>query len=350
MTAARGSSRDGPSLAAVVRVTITVLGVLLLAYAAYRVRSTLILVFVAAFLAVGLDPAVRWLERWRLSRGQAVAVIFVAALLFIAGFIAAVVPPLVSQVAHFATNLPDYVQQLAHKYPSVERWVQENGIADKLRDATQNAPSIIGGSLGKVVGVAGSVASSIFSALTVMVLTIYFSLSLGKIRAGTLKLIPASKRDRVGGLMDPILEKIGAYIAGNIAISLIAGALAFVYLTIAGVPYPVALALWVAIADLIPLVGATLGAVPAVIVAFFSSVPLGIATVVYFIAYQQGENYLIAPRVMNKAVDVSPAAVLLAALIGAGLLGFVGALIAIPAAAALKIIANEVVFPRAEQA
>ena len=334
----------------VARTTVTVLGILLLAYGAYRVRSILILVFVAAFLAVGLDPAVRKLERLKLSRGQSIAVIFLAVVLFIAGFIAAVIPPLVSQVTHFATNLPSYVQDIARKYPTVQRWVEENDIAGKLRDATQNAPSLIGGSLGKVVGVAGSVASSIFSAVTVMVLTIYFSLSLGRIRAGTLRLIPASKRERVGKLLDPILEKVGAYIAGNITISLIAGGLSFIFLSIARVPYPIALALWVAIADLIPLVGATLGAIPAVVVAFFSSIPLGIGTVVFFIAYQQAENYLIAPRVMNRAVDVAPAAVLLAALIGAGLLGFVGALIAIPAAAAIKIIANEVIFPKVEAA
>lgn len=341
---------DAPSVGATARVTVTVLGVLLLAYGAYRVRSILVLVFVAAFLAVGLDPAVRRLERLRLSRGQAVAAIFFATILFIAGFIAAVVPPLVKQVASFATNLPEYVQDLADRYPVVDEWVQDNNIADKLRDATQNAPSIIGGSLGQVLGVAGSVASSFFNALTVIVLTIYFLLSLGKIRAGTLKLVPKSKRKRVQELTDPILEKIGAYIAGNIMISIIAGVVSFIFLWVAQVPFPVALALWVAIADLMPLVGATLGAVPAVIVAFFTSPAQGIATLIFFVIYQQAENYLIAPRVMNKAVDVAPAAVLLAALIGASLLGFVGALMAIPAAAAIKIIANEVMLPRAEQA
>jgi predicted PurR-regulated permease PerM len=341
---------DGPSIGATVRVTVTVLGVLLLAVAAYRVRSILVLVFVAAFLAVGLDPAVRRLERLRLSRGQAVAVIFTATLLFIGAFIAAVIPPLVRQVTSFATNLPEYVQDLANRYPVIEEWVAENDIATKLRDATQSAPSIIGGSLGQVLGVAGSLASSFFNFLTVLVLTIYFLLSLGKIRSGTLKLVPKSKRTRVQELVDPILEKIGAYIAGNIAISIIAGVISFTYLVIAQVPYPVALSLWVAIADLMPLVGATLGAVPAVIVAFFASPAQGIATFVFFIAYQQIENYVIAPRVMNKAVDVAPAAVLLAALIGASLLGFVGALMAIPAAAAIKIISNEVMLPRAERA
>ena len=151
-------------------------------------------------------------------------------------------------------------------------------------------------------------------------------------------------------MADPILTKIGGYIAGNFVVSVVAGTVSFIFLVIAGVPYPVALALWVAIADLIPLVGATLGAVPAVIVAFFVSVPVGIATLIFFFIYQQFENYVVAPRVMTKAVDLSPAAVLLSALIGAGLLGVVGVLMAVPAAAAIKLIVQEVVVPQAEKA
>ncbi|MFN2594634.1 MAG: AI-2E family transporter [Actinomycetota bacterium] len=339
-----------PSTATVVRIVVTTVLVLAIIYAIYQVRSVLILALVALFLAVGLDPAVRILERRGLKRGQAVTLIFVASILFIAGFIAAVVPPLISQVAHFASNLPHYVQDLADKNPRIARFVSENDISTKLKDATSHVPSIIGGSLGKVVGVAGSVASAFFNMLTVFVLTIYFLLSLAKIREGSLRLVPRSERERVAKLVDPILEKVGAYVGGNIATSIIAGAVSFIFLISARVPYPVALALWVAIADLIPLVGATLGAIPAVIVAFFASPLQGIATVVFFIIYQQVENYFVVPRVMKKAVDLSPAAVLVAALVGAGLLGFVGALMAIPAAAALKIVVHEVVVPRSESA
>ena len=340
----------GPPPIVIVRIVLTVAATLILLYAAYLVRSVLVLILVAAFLAVGLDPVVRRLERLRLKRGQAVALLFVGVVVFISGFIAAVVPPLVRQVTEFATNLPDYVQDLAESNPRIERFVENNDIPARLQEATRNAPTIIGGSLGRVVGVAGSVLASVFNALTVLVLAIYFLLSLSKIRHGTLRLVPRTKRERTKELLDPILEKIGGYIACNIAISLIAGVLSFIFMAVAGVPFPVALALWVAIADLIPLVGATLGAIPAVIVAFFTSIPLGIATLAFFLAYQQAENYLIAPRVMTRAVDVSPAAVLLAALIGAALLGFVGALMAIPAAAAIKLIANEVFLPRAEAA
>jgi predicted PurR-regulated permease PerM len=151
-------------------------------------------------------------------------------------------------------------------------------------------------------------------------------------------------------LLDQILTKIGSYIAGNVIISVIAGITSFIFLIAAGMPFPVALALWVAIADLIPMVGATLGAIPAVIVSFFVSLPVGIATLIFFVVYQQVENYVIAPRVMKKAVDLSPAAVLLSALIGASLLGVVGVLMAVPAAAAVKLLVQELVVPEAEKA
>ncbi|MDQ3940494.1 MAG: AI-2E family transporter [Actinomycetota bacterium] len=341
---------EGPSTATIFRVVFTAAAALLVLLALYRVRSILILVLVAGFLAVGLDPAVRRLEEWRIRRGLAVTVIFVGLLLFLAGFVAAVVPPLVEQVTNFATDLPGYVEDLAERNPRVQEFVQENDLADKLRDATGAVPTAIGGSFGRVLGFAGSVVGAIFSIVTVIVLTIYFSLSLSHMHEGSMKLVPSSRRDRVRQLVDPILAKIGGYIAGNVVVSLIAGAAAFIFLVIAGVPFPVALALWVAIADLIPLVGATLGAIPAVVVAFFVSLPVGIATLIYFIVYQQVENYFVAPRVMKQAVDISPAAVLLAALVGGGLLGFVGAMLAIPAAAAIKLIAQEVVLPRMEKA
>ncbi|MDQ4143118.1 MAG: AI-2E family transporter [Actinomycetota bacterium] len=340
--------QEAPSTRTVVRIVLTVVGVLLLLYAAYLVRSILVLVLIAAFLAVGLDPAVRRLEKMGLNRGLAVAAIFFAAILFIAAFAFAVVPPLINQVTNFATDLPTYVRDLAESNPRIQEFVEENDISTKLREAVGQVPTVIGSSFGSVLGIAGSVLSALFNALTVLVLMIYFLLSLSRIRAGSLKLVPKTRRERVRRLMDPILEKIGGYIAGQLIVGLIAGVLSFIFLAIAGVPFPVALALWVAIAALIPLVGATIGAIPAVIVAFFSSVPLGAATLIFFLVYQQVENYVIAPKVMTKAVDVSPAAVLLAALIGGSLLGFVGALMAIPAAASLKLITHEILIPRAE--
>lgn len=342
------SADSNPSTRTLVRIVLTVVAILLVLYAAYLVRSILVLVLIAGFLAIGLDPAVRRLERLGLKRGISVGLIFLAAILFLTAFAFAVVPPLVNQVTLFARDLPEYVQDFSRSNPRVQEFVQENDISTKLEDAVGQIPSVIGSSFGSVLGIAGSVLATLFNGLTVLVLTIYFLLSLSRIREGSLRLVPKTRRERVGKLMDPILEKIGGYIAGQIIVGLIAGTLSFIFLAIAGVPFPVALALWVALAALIPLVGATIGAIPAVIVAFFSSLALGIATLIFFLVYQQIENYIIAPRVMTKAVDVSPAAVLLAALIGGSLLGFVGALMAIPAAASLKLITQEILIPRAE--
>jgi predicted PurR-regulated permease PerM len=344
------TAHEKPSNATVVRIVLIVAATLLLLAGIYTVRHILLLVFVAAFLAVGLDPAVRRLEKMGMRRGIAISVIFLGALAFIVGFIAAVIPPLVEQIAEFASNLPNYVRDLAENNPRIREWINSNDIPAKLQSAVSDIPKIIGGSLGNVVGIAGSVLSALFNGLTVMILTIYFLSSLSHIREGSLKLVPKSRREKVKDLLDPILEKIGGYIAGQLSVALLAGILAFVFLAIAGVPFPVALALWVAISALIPMVGATLGAIPAVIVAFFTSTGLGIATLIYFIVYQQVENYVIAPRIMTRAVDISPAAVLLSALIGGSLLGFVGALMAIPTAASLKLIFQEIVLPRAEEA
>ncbi len=352
--ATRSGSREGPSNAAVVRIVAVGMAVAfvvsLLFVGIYVVRHVLVLVIVSMFLAFGLDPAVRRFERLGMRRGFAIALIFLGTLAFIAAFALAVVPPLIEQISAFAANLPDYVRDIAKNNPRIQGWITDNDIPEKLRSAVSDIPGAISGSLGNVVGIAGSVLSVIFNGLTVLILTIYFLSSLSNLREGTLKLVPKSRRKRVNELMDPILEKIGGYVAGQIAVALLAGVLAFIAVAIIGVSYPVALALWVAISALIPLVGATIGAIPAVIVAFFTSPGQGIAVLAYFIVYQQIENYVIAPKIMTKAVDISPAAVLLAALIGGSLLGFVGALMAIPVAASLKLVFQEVILPKAESA
>lgn len=346
--------QEGPSTATIFRVVFTAAVALtlvsLIAIALFEVRHVLVLVLVAAFLAVGLDPAVRRLHGWGLRRGHAVAVILLAAMLVLVGFLAAVVPPLVRQVTEFAQSLPEVLQRVAERNPRIESFLEEQDIATRLQDALSGVPQQIGGSIGGILGVAGSVVGTIFNVVTVIVLTVYFSISLQQIREGTLRLVPRSKRDRAQELADPILTKIGAYIGGNVVISLIAGVCAFVFLAIVQVPFPVALALWVAIADLIPMVGATLGAIPAVVVAFFVSPAQGVATLVYFIVYQQVENYVIHPRVMTRAVDLSPAAVLLSALIGGSLLGVLGVLMAVPATAAIKLLVQELVVPEADKA
>jgi predicted PurR-regulated permease PerM len=330
-----------PPMSHYARATLTVVAVLVALAAAWAVRNILLLVVVAAVLAVGLDPAVRRLERLRVSRGWAVVVIFLAVLGFLTLFGWLVVPPLVREVKQLAADIPDYVRRLQNENGFFGDLERKYDLSEKLKDLTAKLPSVASASFGTVLGFTKSIASVIFNALTVGILTIYFLLALPRIEAFSERLFIGRNKARDVAIFEESLQRIGGYVSGNIGISIIAGVAAFVALRVIGVPFAAALAMWVAIADLIPTVGATLGALVAAIVAAFSGIGALIATIVYFIVYQQVENYVIAPRVMAKAVDLSPAAVIVSVLIGGSLAGFAGALLALPLAATAKVLVRE---------
>lgn len=326
-----------------------VLAAYMLVKALSDARQVIILIIVSLFLAIGLNPAVEWLKRFGFSRRWAVLMVFLALVGLIIGFGFAIVPPLSEQISSFVHNLTSnngYIQHLQNNH-RLQEWDRRFDLLGKAKRALQSKD------LGKqaasgLVGVGKVVINGVFSTLTVLILTLYFLSSLPSIKTFVYRLAPRSRRARVALLGEEILARIGGYVGGNVAISVIAGVSSYVFLLIAGVPYALALALLVAITDLIPLVGATIGAVLVTGVAFFSGLWTGIGTAVFFLIYQQVENYLIQPRVMKKSVDVQPAVTVIAALIGGTLLGVIGALLAIPTAAALSLIVREVVLPRQE--
>ncbi|HVE64812.1 MAG TPA: AI-2E family transporter [Mycobacteriales bacterium] len=309
------------------------------------VRQILILILIAAFLAIGFNPVVEWFQRRGLRRNRAVLAVFAGILLAFIGFGAAVVPPIANQGTGLFEQLPEYGERLRDnkqfanlddKYDLVEK------LQKKVDTAGEDGIGLLGGAFGVVKGIF----NAIFSTLTVLILTLYFLSSYPNIKRSAYRVVPRSRRPRVGLLADEILSRVGGYVLGNIATSLVAGVVAFIYLLIAGVPYPVALAVLVAFLDLIPLIGASLAALACVAVAFFVSVPVGLITAAFFLIYQQFENYVLVPRVMQRTVDVSPITTVVAVLVGGSLLGVVGALLAIPVAAAVQLIGNEVVLPR----
>jgi predicted PurR-regulated permease PerM len=320
---------------------------LLLAYAAFlalrNAASILVLVFIALFLAIGLNPAVVRLRSWGLPRGLAVAVVALAVVLLLCGGVLALVPPVVSQTGQFIEQLPSYLEAL-QRSRTINDLVERYGLAERLQSVA-NAQTI-GRALGGVFGGARLFLGTVFNVLTVLVLTIYFMAAFDRLRAAAYALVPASRRERVQLIGDEILTKVGAYMVGALAIAVLAGLSTFVFAVVTGLAYPFALAVVVAVCDLIPQIGATLGAVVISVVGFATSVPLGIAAVLFFIVYQQIENYLIYPKVMRRSVQVSDVAALVAALLGVALFGVVGALIAIPAVAAIQLIVREVVLPR----
>ena len=314
----------------------------LIAYAAYAVSDVIILIVVSAFLAIGLNPAVELLQRRGFKRGSAVASIIGVVLLFFAGFVAAAAPPVARQAGQLRERVPEYTERLRAN-ETFQRLDNDYNITPRVNAwVEQRSGEVAGDALGAATAVLGVA----FKTLTVLILTLYFLGAYQRIKRGAYRLLPRSRRARAGLIADEILNRVGGYVLGNLATSFIAGILALVFFLVAGVPYPVALAMLVALLDLIPLVGATIAAVVCTAVAFFVSAPVGIATGTYFAIYQQVENYVLVPKVMKRTVDISPLATIVAALIGGSLLGVLGALLAIPVAAAIQLIGTEVLYPR----
>jgi len=322
----------------VAKATVTVALTLYVLGLAEAVLNILILVVIAAVLAIGLDPAVRRLQRMDMRRGYAVTLIFVAFVVFVVLFAWLVVPPLVRQVTGLADDIPSYAQRLEARDDAIGRYFREHDVAQGVKDFIADLPSKISSSFSTILGVAGKVTSALFNLITVAILAIYFMLSLPSMRTTSSVFFPEDRRERAEHVMDQAVAKIGGYVSGNLLTSLICGALALIALVVFGVPFAIPLGLWAGIADLIPAVGSYIGAVPAVGVAFFQSPLTGFVVLAYFLLYQQFENYYLVPKIMQNAVNLSPAAVIISTLIGGSLFGFAGALLALPAAATIKVI------------
>ena len=324
------------------------IGVLLaygLAQALIQARSILILVIVAFFIALGLNPLVRALTRRGLKRGIAVLVVLLGVLLVFALAAVAVVPVFVEQITALVASAPDLLQSTLRN-PQVNGLNERYQLVDKARDAVSSG-GLATSAFGSLVGAAGALLSAVVSGFTLLILSLYFLVSLPAIKNAIVRLAPASRRNRTSYLSEQIFLRISSYISGTFVVAAIAGVLSYVFLMIVGLrEYALALAVLVAVLDIIPLIGATLAAIVVVIIGFTQSPTIGIAALIFYAFYQQFENYVVQPRVFKKAVDVPGALVVIAALIGGSLLGIVGALLSVPVAAVALLILREVAQPR----
>lgn len=312
-------------------------------------RSVLVLVLFAAFLAIGLNPAVDWLEHKKIRRWLAVLIVVLVALGMFAGFLFLIVPPLVTQTTTFLHNAPSDLAKLRSGHGLVARLDGRYHVVDHVQSAFGAQAGKLGGELTTgIFGVGTAVLSATISVITVLVLTVFFLANLPGLQRGAYRLVPASNRARVAVLSDEILRKVGGYVLGKLAVAIIAGIVEYVLLLILGVPYPGALAVLTGVLDLIPLVGAYIAAFVVALVALVVSPIAAIITIVVHVLYRFAEDYVITPRVMKRAVEVSALATVVSVILGGVLLGFVGALVAIPAAAALQLIVREVALPRLE--
>ncbi|HVW31221.1 MAG TPA: AI-2E family transporter [Acidimicrobiia bacterium] len=307
----------------------------------WKLRRIIGLVVIAAFFAVILNPLVDIVTRARIRRGLATSIVFVLGLSAFTGLAYIFVRPVYDAGQSFARDIPGFVDRAQHgegrvgelvKRFKIEEKVREN--APKLQDALQNAG-------GPAVHAAERVASGLLALVTILVLAFLMLLEAPKIIASFLALLSPEHAHQTRRIGQDAARAVTGYMAGNLVISLIAGLVTWIFLTIVGVPFAGVLGLWVGFADLLPLVGATVGAIPTIAIAFLQSTGAGIAVVVMYIVYQQVENHVLQPVVMSRTVNLNPLGVLLSVLVGVELAGFVGALLAIPAAGAIQVVVRD---------
>jgi len=328
---------DGPSTRAIVRVFLTVTALAALLYFAYLVRSILLLVFIAAFLAVAMGPAVEFFQRRRLPRAVAILLVYLSIATSIVGVGLLVVPPVVSEVDNLARDIPGYLTDL-RKNKTFRRYDDKYDITPKLEEQARTLPSKLGTAAKTLRSVTVGVFSAAVQLVTVLTMTFFLLLDGGRLMRFLFSMVPATRRPRVEAVANDVYRSVSGYVAGNLVISMIAGTVTYVTLSLLSVPFAAPLAVLMAFLDLIPLVGATIGGAVIGVVTLFNHFPTAsIVWLIVLIVYQQVENNVLQPVVYRRTVDVSPLGVIVAILIGSSLLGVLGALVAIPIAAAIQI-------------
>jgi predicted PurR-regulated permease PerM len=346
------ASARGIPLGTILTTVAVVVAVYLTGRLVYKLREILLLMVVAGFIALLLNPAVVGLRRLGVKRrGSAVAIVTVLAVAAFGGLAFAFGYPLVNGLTHLAENLPRYVSQAEHgkgwlghlilKY-HVKHWVQVN-LAPKLATFAKNLskPAL---SVGK-----GAV-TLIIALLTIFVLVLLLLLEGHKLRSGILRMMAPARAQRITKVGGEVNRSVTGYMIGNFVTSLIAGIVVFVTLTVLGVPFALLWGLWVTLLDFLPMIGGAIAGIPTILFAFAHSVSAGIVVLVVFVAYTQIENHILNPIVMSRTVRINPLLVLVAILVGAtvgdlvgGLFGgFVGTLLAIPVAGSIQVIVREV--------
>ena len=312
-----------------------------------QLGTVLVYVGLALFLALGLDPLVSLIEK-KLPRPAAIAIVVLGALLAVAGILFAIIPVLVQQTTNLVKEIPGYVDDIL-----ASEWYGnlETMFGDGFQDAVSSALSFVQdpGNLlsigGGIVAVGAGVASGITAVTIVTILTLYFLGSLRSMKRALYRFIPAYRRATFAEVTDQVTGAVGRYVMGQVSLALVNGVLSFIFLTIIHAPLPALLALLAFIGSLIPLVGTLSASIIITALCFFTSPQTALFAGIYYLIYMQIEAYVLSPRIMNRAVSVPGAVVVIAAVGGGALGGVLGALVAIPIAASAIIIIQKVVFP-----
>jgi predicted PurR-regulated permease PerM len=307
----------------------------------FEVRRVIVWLLISVFFAAVLSPLVSFVERRGIRRGVAVAVVTIGLTLLVGGILFAFGKPVVTQAGQFADQLPQTLDRIRNA-PLVRDVADRFNIQASLDNVGSDVPKQLVGLSGPIFGAFASIGRALIGLVTIIVFTIFLLLYGPGFARTAHETLPAGEPRRAATrVAERSMHAVSGWVAGNVLTSLIASFASLFAFLIMGLPYAFLLALWVGIADLIPLVGATLGALPAIVVAFLHSVPTGIITIVFFVIYQQFENHVLQPVVYGRTIRLNPFLVLLAVIIGVELAGFIGALLALPVAGVIQVMIEE---------
>ncbi len=318
-----------------VKVAAGVIGIIIAVQLLLRLEAVLLVVVASFVLALGLQPALDWMETRGVARWQAMVVVILGGALATAAALGAIVPVLIGELDEIMAAIPEVLADLR----------ESGGPLGTLVDRFNWTAMMDGEGSGLLPAISG-LAGAIFNTITVLILTPYFAYSFPAIKRFVLRLLHREDRPEFLRMVNESVDRISGYIAGNLTVSLIAVVASFLALWLLGIPFPLALAFWIGITDLIPVVGVFLGAAPVVLLAAQEGTGVMIGAILFIVIYQQIENYVIGPRVMKRAVDLSPPSVILALMIGGSLAGVLGALLALPVAALIKVVVTDYVVAR----
>jgi predicted PurR-regulated permease PerM len=310
-----------------------------------------VLIIISLFFAMGLNPAVLFIERRGLSRVKAVTATVTLVIGFVGVFIWIAAPLIIDQVNALITNAPQLISDLKNN-STINELNKNYGIVDTVQakvDSSIKDGKFVIGAFGGVLGVGKAFISGVFSILTILVLTLYFLAALPTVTKDAYRLVPASRRERVAKITDAIIFRVGAFVGGQITISFFASIFIFFLGLVLDLPYKSALALVVFVCGLIPLIGHFIGMTIVTLIALTVSPLIAAISLASYIIYVQFENYVLTPRVMKRALSIPGLVTIIAALIGTSLLGLVGGVLAVPIAAAVLLILDEVVYPKADK-
>jgi predicted PurR-regulated permease PerM len=331
---------DAPSTRAVLRVVGVLLAVALVIWLIWVSRSVLIWVGVAAFLAVAINPAVNLLQhRLRLRRAPAILLVYIVVAGLLTGAALLFVPPLIDATQELTDEVPGYVDQLEES-DLVQELDREYDLLNRLEEEATSALEGVAGP-DTAVDLARRVVNGLVALISIAVMCFLLSLYGRRARAWLAEMADERRRPRLERVADRIYRVISGYVVGVFLVALTGGVAVWIFLTIVGVPFAPLLAFWAGLSSLIPLVGATIGGIPYIIVAFFQGWPIGVAAIVFLVVYQQIENNVFQPVIHRYTVQLNPFWIILAVLVGATVLGIVGALMAIPIAGIVQVVVQE---------